>query len=92
MKTKIWRDLARIGVITDRFGDDTTGRYSAKTKNDSLRTDGVEDQKPRPERCEGRIRVAEGHSQTKVVERWNDHHGDNALLARDGDVLVSISQ
>ncbi len=44
-KTKIWRRLvsktfhARIGVITDRFGDDTTGRYSAKTKNDSLRLD-----------------------------------------------------
>ena len=43
MKTKIWRDLvsktyhARIGVITDRFGDDATWRYSAKTKNDSLR-------------------------------------------------------
>jgi hypothetical protein len=32
MKTKIWRDLARIGVITDRFGDDTTGRYSAKIR------------------------------------------------------------
>jgi hypothetical protein len=42
MKMKIWRDLvsktyhAQIGVIADRFGDDTTGRYSAKTKNHYL--------------------------------------------------------
>jgi hypothetical protein len=42
MKTKIWRHLvsktyhAWTGVITDRFGDDTTGHYSAKTRNNSL--------------------------------------------------------
>jgi len=44
-KKKIWRFLvlktfhARIGVVTTRFAEDTTGRYCATAKTDSLRSE-----------------------------------------------------
>jgi len=42
-KKGIWKYLltktyhSRIGVVTDRFADDTTGRYAAESNTDALR-------------------------------------------------------